>query len=117
MRVTMLLDKAGSIAQDGKMSAMQTAAKNLVDQLSGLVLPPTVSMCRTTGGTAMPRRSTRGGRSCATTPRRRALRERHRHVLSGDAGESDRVGLTYVAVEAARGALNRISVATTKKPG
>ncbi|MET4240527.1 hypothetical protein [Bradyrhizobium sp. RT10b] len=38
MRVAMLLDNAGSMAQDGKMSAMQTAAKNLVDQLGGLVL-------------------------------------------------------------------------------
>ena len=38
MRVAMLLDNAGSMAQDGKMSAMPTAAKNLVDQLSGLVL-------------------------------------------------------------------------------
>ncbi|APG11315.1 hypothetical protein BKD09_23565 [Bradyrhizobium japonicum] len=38
MRVAMLLDNAGSMAQDGKMSTMQTAAKNLVDQLSGLVL-------------------------------------------------------------------------------
>ena len=38
MRFAMLLDNAGSMAQDGKMSAMPTAAKNLVDQLSGLVL-------------------------------------------------------------------------------
>lgn len=36
MRVAMVLDNTGSMAQDGKMSAMQTAAKNLVDQLSTL---------------------------------------------------------------------------------
>jgi Flp pilus assembly protein TadG len=36
MRVAMVLDNTGSMAQDGKMSAMQTAAKNLVDQLSAL---------------------------------------------------------------------------------
>lgn len=79
------------------MSAMQTAAKNLVDQLSGLVLLAGGLDVQIAGGTAMPRRSTRGRRSCATTtPRRRALRERHRHALSGDVGESDRVGLTSV---------------------
>jgi hypothetical protein len=36
MRVAIVLDNTGSMAQDGKMSAMQTAAKNLVDQLSAL---------------------------------------------------------------------------------
>ena len=36
MRVAMALDNTGSMAQDGKMPAMQTAAKSLVDQLSGL---------------------------------------------------------------------------------
>jgi Flp pilus assembly protein TadG len=36
MRVAMALDNTGSMADDGKMPAMQTAAKNLVDQLSGL---------------------------------------------------------------------------------
>lgn len=36
MRVAMVLDNTGSMAQDGKMPAMQTAAKNLVDQLSAL---------------------------------------------------------------------------------
>ncbi len=36
MRVAMVLDNTGSMAQDGKMEAMQTAAKNLVDQLSPL---------------------------------------------------------------------------------
>jgi Flp pilus assembly protein TadG len=36
MRVAMALDNTGSMAQDGKMPAMQSAAKNLVDQLSGL---------------------------------------------------------------------------------
>jgi hypothetical protein len=36
MRVAMALDNTGSMAQDGKMPAMQTAAKNLIDQLSGL---------------------------------------------------------------------------------
>jgi len=36
MRVAMALDNTGSMADDGKMAAMQTAAKNLIDQLSGL---------------------------------------------------------------------------------
>ncbi len=36
MRVAMALDNTGSMAQDGKMPAMQTAAKNLIDQLSAL---------------------------------------------------------------------------------
>jgi Flp pilus assembly protein TadG len=36
MRVAMALDNTGSMADDGKMPAMQTAAKALVDQLSGL---------------------------------------------------------------------------------
>ncbi|PSO14682.1 pilus assembly protein [Bradyrhizobium sp. MOS003] len=36
MRVALVLDNTGSMAQDGKMAAMQTAAKNLVDQLSTL---------------------------------------------------------------------------------
>ena len=36
MRVAMALDNTGSIAQDGKMPAMQTAAKDLIDQLSTL---------------------------------------------------------------------------------
>jgi Flp pilus assembly protein TadG len=36
MRVAMALDNTGSMADDGKMPAMQSAAKNLVDQLSGL---------------------------------------------------------------------------------
>src|SRR4051795_10067742 len=36
MRVAMALDNTGSMAQDGKMPAMQKAAKDLVDQLSGL---------------------------------------------------------------------------------
>ncbi|QOG23147.1 MULTISPECIES: vWA domain-containing protein [Bradyrhizobium] len=36
MRVAMVLDNTGSMADDGKMPAMQTAAKNLVDQLSAL---------------------------------------------------------------------------------
>lgn len=36
MRVALVLDNTGSMAQDGKMPAMQTAAKNLVDQLSAL---------------------------------------------------------------------------------
>jgi Flp pilus assembly protein TadG len=36
MRVAMALDNTGSMASDGKMPAMQTAAKNLIDQLSGL---------------------------------------------------------------------------------
>jgi Flp pilus assembly protein TadG len=36
MRVAMALDVTGSMADDGKMPAMQTAAKALVDQLSAL---------------------------------------------------------------------------------
>jgi Flp pilus assembly protein TadG len=36
MRVAMALDNTGSMADDGKMPAMQSAAKNLIDQLSGL---------------------------------------------------------------------------------
>lgn len=40
MRVAMALDNTGSMADDGKMPAMQTAAKNLVDQLSGLASTP-----------------------------------------------------------------------------
>src|SRR5437868_4915835 len=40
MRVAMALDNTGSMAEDGKMPAMQTAAKNLVDQLSGLAKTP-----------------------------------------------------------------------------
>src|ERR1700712_3110972 len=36
MRVAMALDNTGSMADDGKMPAMQNAAKALVDQLSGL---------------------------------------------------------------------------------
>ncbi len=40
MRVAMVLDNTGSMAQDGKMPAMQTAAKSLVDQLSALAKTP-----------------------------------------------------------------------------
>jgi hypothetical protein len=36
MRVAMVLDVTGSMADNGKMAAMQTAAKNLIDQLSAL---------------------------------------------------------------------------------
>ncbi|MBI5318250.1 pilus assembly protein TadG-related protein [Bradyrhizobium sp.] len=36
MRVAMVLDVTGSMAQDGKMDAMKPAAKALVDQLSGM---------------------------------------------------------------------------------
>ena len=36
MRVAMALDNTGSMADDGKMPAMQTAAKSLIDQLKGL---------------------------------------------------------------------------------
>jgi Flp pilus assembly protein TadG len=36
MRVAMALDNTGSMAQDGKMPAMQAAAKSLIDQLSPL---------------------------------------------------------------------------------
>jgi Flp pilus assembly protein TadG len=40
MRVAMVLDNTGSMAQDGKMPAMQSAAKDLVDQLSALAKNP-----------------------------------------------------------------------------
>jgi len=40
MRVAMVLDVTGSMAQNGKMPAMQTAAKALVDQLSALAKNP-----------------------------------------------------------------------------
>ena len=40
MRVAMALDVTGSMAQDGKMPAMQTAAKSLIDQLSPLAKNP-----------------------------------------------------------------------------
>ena len=40
MRVAMALDVTGSMAIDGKMPAMQTAAKSLVDQLSALAKNP-----------------------------------------------------------------------------
>jgi Flp pilus assembly protein TadG len=40
MRVAMALDNTGSMQDDGKMPAMQTAAKNLIDQLSGLAKNP-----------------------------------------------------------------------------
>jgi Flp pilus assembly protein TadG len=35
MRVAMVLDNTGSMAQNGKMPALQTAAKNMIDTLSG----------------------------------------------------------------------------------
>jgi len=35
MRVAMILDNTGSMASNGKMSAMQTAAKDMIDTLSG----------------------------------------------------------------------------------
>ena len=40
MRVAMVLDNTGSMASDGKMPAMQTAAKSLIDQLSALAKDP-----------------------------------------------------------------------------
>jgi hypothetical protein len=40
MRVAMVLDNTGSMAQDGKMPALQTAAKSLVDQLKALAKNP-----------------------------------------------------------------------------
>src|SRR3984893_4583391 len=36
MRVAMVLDNTGSMAQNGKIGALQTASKNLIDQLSAL---------------------------------------------------------------------------------
>ncbi len=40
MRVAMVLDNTGSMKDDGKMPAMQTAAKSLIDQLSALAKNP-----------------------------------------------------------------------------
>ncbi len=40
MRVAMALDNTGSMGQDGKMPAMKTAAKSLIDQLSALAKNP-----------------------------------------------------------------------------
>ena len=40
MRVAMALDNTGSMAADGKMPALKTAAKSLVDQLSALAKTP-----------------------------------------------------------------------------
>ena len=40
MRVAMALDNTGSMAQDGKISALRTAASSLVDQLSALAKNP-----------------------------------------------------------------------------
>ena len=40
MRVAMALDVTGSMKDDGKMGAMQTAAKSLIDQLSPLAKNP-----------------------------------------------------------------------------
>jgi Flp pilus assembly protein TadG len=40
MRVAMVLDNTGSMGQDGKMPALRTASKNLIDQLSALAKNP-----------------------------------------------------------------------------
>jgi Flp pilus assembly protein TadG len=40
MRVAMALDNTGSMAADGKIGALQTASKNLIDQLSALAKAP-----------------------------------------------------------------------------
>jgi Flp pilus assembly protein TadG len=40
MRVAMVLDNTGSMSQNGKMTALQTASKNLIDQLSALAKNP-----------------------------------------------------------------------------
>jgi hypothetical protein len=40
MRVAMVLDNTGSMADDGKMPALQAAAKSLIDQLSALAKTP-----------------------------------------------------------------------------
>ena len=40
MRVAMVLDNTGSMSQNGKMPALQTASKNLIDQLSALAKNP-----------------------------------------------------------------------------
>ena len=40
MRVAMALDNTGSMGMDGKMPALQTASKNLIDQLSALAKNP-----------------------------------------------------------------------------
>jgi Flp pilus assembly protein TadG len=40
MRVAMALDNTGSMSQNGKIGALQTASKNLIDQLSALAKTP-----------------------------------------------------------------------------
>ena len=40
LRVAMALDNTGSMAEDGKIAALRTAASNLVDQLSALAKNP-----------------------------------------------------------------------------
>src|SRR3954447_13519487 len=40
MRVAMALDNTGSMASDGKIGALQTAAKSLIDQLSAIAKSP-----------------------------------------------------------------------------
>jgi Flp pilus assembly protein TadG len=40
MRVAMALDNTGSMAQDGKITALRTASSNLIDQLSALAKNP-----------------------------------------------------------------------------
>jgi Flp pilus assembly protein TadG len=40
LRVAMALDNTGSMAQDGKIAALRTAASNLIDQLSALAKNP-----------------------------------------------------------------------------
>jgi Flp pilus assembly protein TadG len=40
LRVALALDNTGSMSQDGKISALQTASKNLIDQLSALAKNP-----------------------------------------------------------------------------
>jgi Flp pilus assembly protein TadG len=40
MRVAMVLDNTGSMSQNGKIGALQTASKNLIDQVSALAKTP-----------------------------------------------------------------------------
>jgi hypothetical protein len=96
------------------MSAMPTAAKNLVDQLSGLVL--------LAGGLDAQNRWWYSNASQIDTRRKKQRDDAKASGIDAfcpvmSASQTVWGCRRYVAVEAARGALNRISVATTKKPG
>src|SRR5438105_2663385 len=40
LRIALVLDNTGSMASAGKIGALQTASKNLIDQLKGIVVTP-----------------------------------------------------------------------------